>query len=412
MPSAVVVALALIIGAVARVPTVEAQSPPGTPASVTVTRGNGTLTVTWSAVAGATGYNINTTADHKASWQRAASNVTGTSTTLTGLNNAAAYYVAVQAVNANGSGGWRNSDLIPALQTPTAPASVSLTRGSGYLDVAWTMPSSDGGSAITGYDIVLSDDGQKSWQRAFTGANPTPVNGTYTQRVNTGIADAAAYHVAVRAVSAAGGGPWKNAGPIAAIANPPAAPASVTVYRGANFLDVTWPAVTDATGYNVVYRADPGGSWTRAATNISTTSYTIPNIPNNATYIVGVQAVSAGGSGPWRNSAPNDQALDPYPAEDIEVTRPRDELWVSWTQCDVSLEQCNGGSPVTGYLINLSIDGGASWTQAKTLATYTSGTTVTLDSGITNAIAYLVAVGVESRMGTKWTNVSVGAYTP
>ena len=114
----------------------EAQSPPGTPASVTATRGNGTLTVTWDAVDDATAYNINTSADHKASWQRAASNVTGTSTTLTGLNNAAAYYVAVQAVNANGSGGWRNSGLIPALQTPTAPASVSLTRGSGYLDVA------------------------------------------------------------------------------------------------------------------------------------------------------------------------------------------------------------------------------------------------------------------------------------
>ena len=121
---------------------------------------------------------------------------------------------------------------------------------------------------------------------------------------------------------------------------------------------------------------------------------------------------TAGGTSDWKNSATNYAALEPYPAGDVEVTRAAGELLVSWTQCDVSLSWCNGGSPVTGYVINLSSDGGASWTRAKTLASYTSGSTVTLDSGIVDATAYVVSVGIENRVGTNWTGVSVEPLVP
>ena len=411
-----VVAAVALWAAAAGVPPADAQSPPGTPASVTATRGNGTLEVSWSAVAGATGYNVNTTADHKQSWQRAAS-VTGGSTTsanLGGIDNEKSYYVAVQAVNGDGVGGWRDSTLIEPLQTATAPASVTLTRAAGYVDVSWTAPLSDGGSQISGYDIVLSDDGRISWWRAATGVLPTPANGTYKETVTDGISNTTAYDAAVRAVSAAGPGPWKNAGPIAGMQGLPAAPASVTVYRGSNFLDVEWPAVTGATSYNVVYSPASWRQWTRSATAITTRTHRIPNVPNNASYIVAVQAVNAIGAGHWLNSEPNDPALDPSPAQSVQMTTASDQLRVSWTQCDVSLRWCNGGSPVTGYFVNVSNDGGASWTRASTLETYVSGSAVNVTSGIEADTAYVVSVGIENRVGTNWTNVSVRtpAHTP
>ena len=409
-----VVAAAVLWATAAVAPPAEAQSPPGTPASVTATRGNGTLEVSWSAVAGATGYNVNTTADHKQSWQRAASVTGGTTTSanLSGIDNEKSYYVAVQAVNGVVGGGWRDSALIEPLQTATAPASVTLTRGAGYLDVSWTAPVSDGGSQISGYDIVLSDDGRVSWWRAATGVSPTPSNGTYTERITDGISNTTAYDAAVRAVSAAGPGPWKNAGPIAGMQGLPAAPASVTVYRGSNFLDVEWPAVTGATSYNVVYSPASWRQWTRSATGVTGLTHSIPNIPNNASYIVAVQAVNAIGAGHWLNSEPNDPALDPSPAQSVQVTAASDQLSVSWTQCDVSLRWCNGGSPVTGYFVNFSSDGGASWTRASTLDTYVSGSAVEITSGIAPSTAYVVSVGIENRVGTNWTNFSVRTPAP
>ena len=121
-----------------------------------------------------------------------------------------------------------------------------------------------------------------------------------------------------------------------------------------------------------------------------------------------MQATDAYGASGWTNSAPNQPAYDPYPATDLQVNRADGELLISWTQCDVTLDWCSGGSPVTGYLINVSDNGGATWTRAKTLTSYTSGSVVTIDSGIVNSKAYQVSVGIENRVLPAWTNASVG----
>ena len=67
---------------------------------------------------------------------------------------------------------------------------------------------------------------------------------------------------------------------------------------------------------------------------------------------------------------------------------------------------------MTGYHVNLSSNGGANWTRVKTLTAYASGATVTVDSGIDDTASYLLAVGIENRVATRWTNVQVGPYTP
>ena len=84
--------------------TADVGGAPAPPDWVTATRGDGTLDVSWAPVDGADSYNVNTSDDGKGSWARAQSGVTATSTTVSGVNNSAAYAAAVQAVNAAGAG--------------------------------------------------------------------------------------------------------------------------------------------------------------------------------------------------------------------------------------------------------------------------------------------------------------------
>ena len=412
-----VVAAAVLWAAAAVAPPAEAQSPPGTPASVTAIRGNGTLEVSWSAVAGATGYNVNTTSDHKQSWQRAASVTDGstTSANLSGIDNEKSYYVAVQAVNGVGVGGWRDSALIEPLQTATAPASVTLTRAAGYVDVSWTAPVSDGGSQISGYDIVLSDDGRVSWWRAATGVLPTPSNGTYKETVTDGISNTTAYDAAVRAVSAAGPGPWKNAGPIAGMQGLPAAPASVTVYRGSNFLDVEWPAVT---GRHELQRGVQPGVL-EAMDQIRHRDHDQdPPHPEHSEQRL-VHRGGAGGERHRRRSLAELRAQRPRARSVSGPEHPGDDrLGPTERELDAVrrepqvVQRRPRRSPATS---STSAATAARAGRAPAPSRPTSpASAVNVTSGISPSTAYVVSVGIENRVGTNWTNVSVRtpAHTP
>ena len=87
---------------------------PETPSSVSVTRADGTLNVSWPAVEGATSYHITYSSDNGASWSLAALNHPDNRIEITGVDNALTCIVGVRARNKHGDGGWRNSP-------PTAP---------------------------------------------------------------------------------------------------------------------------------------------------------------------------------------------------------------------------------------------------------------------------------------------------
>ena len=302
--------LALLLAALAISPSLAQtpSQPPGTPSSVTVVRGDGTLDVSWPAVDGATGYNVNTSDDGKQSWSRAASGVSGTGTTLTGVTNGSTYVVAVQAVNAQGGGGWRDSasagPYTPPSPTPTptpttppaTPSSVTVTRADGTLTAAW-----DAVSGATSYHVTYSADGGGSWHLA---AFDHP-----SASITISATNGDTYIVGVRAKNSAGGSGWRNSAPAGpytppATQTPPATPSSVSITRTDGALTASWDAVAGAASYHVTYSSDGGGSWSLAAFDHPDANITIQDVANDSTYVVGVRAKnSAGGSG-WRNSAP------------------------------------------------------------------------------------------------------------
>ena len=87
---------------------IDNDAPPA-PSSVTVTRADGTLTVTGYAVSGAAKYHITYSSDNKQSWTAASVNHTGNSITISGADNSKTYVVGVRAGNDGGWSGWTNS---------------------------------------------------------------------------------------------------------------------------------------------------------------------------------------------------------------------------------------------------------------------------------------------------------------
>ena len=180
----------------------------------------------------------------------------------------------------------------------------------------------------------------------------------------------------------------------------PAAPASVTGYRGNRFIDVEWTAVSGATSYDVGIRHENVSSPTLAASSVTGTSFKITGLSNRGRFYVYARA-NAYGSSPWTQSSRVPLADFPLEPDAITTTRTASTFTVSWTSCDMTEGWCNGYSPVTGYLVEASSDNGANWTRAHTLTSYTQGQALT----ISNADAskdYKVRVKIENRMGGTW----------
>ena len=92
------------------------------------------------------------------------------------------------------------------LTVPTAPRHLNATAvGDNRINLKWDAPNSNGGSAITGYKIEVSNNGRTNWttQVANTGSS----NRTYS---HTGLSAGDIRHYRVSAINASGTGPHSN----------------------------------------------------------------------------------------------------------------------------------------------------------------------------------------------------------
>ncbi len=116
-----------------------------------------------------------------------------------GLTNGHFYTVQVRASNLYGPGDV-DQTFVLAATTPAAPALSLVTPLDGSADVVLDVPSDDGGSPVTGYE-VSTDEGD-TWQELVV----VTVDGHLAGHL-TGLANGTTYGVRVRALSDLGHGP-------------------------------------------------------------------------------------------------------------------------------------------------------------------------------------------------------------
>ncbi|MGO9343309.1 MAG: beta strand repeat-containing protein [Acidimicrobiales bacterium] len=188
----------------------EAQAPTA-PQDPVATAGNATIGLTWSAPSSSGDGPVNgydaycSTSDPPPTTGYTPSAMAGpsaTSVTVSGLANGATYYCVVVSVNSLGSSVPSSVvEATPVSTVPGPPTSTTITSANASLTVGWTDPSSNGGLAITGYDIYCSTTDPP----VTSGTPNTSVSGaSATSGAVTGLTDGSIYYCVVTALNSNG----------------------------------------------------------------------------------------------------------------------------------------------------------------------------------------------------------------
>ena len=265
------------------------------------------------------------------------------------------YYndVAIDSYNIHVVSDERNAEIysqvggIAVGGTPDAPTGLTTTFNNSTLDMdlAWTAPVNNNGSAVTGYKIETSLDNGATWTTVITTTN---TNTTYSHLSPTiGVLN----YYKVSAINAYGTGtPTGISNALAG--GPPDAPTNLTVSYNSPNADLTWvaPTVTNGSaviGYKVETSLD-NSTWSPVTvlTNTNVTySHTNPTVGADNYYRV--SAINSIGTGVPGNVASVLAALVPTAPLTLTTTQTVPFAHdLSW-----SVPSNDGGSPVTNYKV-------------------------------------------------------------
>ena len=418
---------------------------PSAPAAPTLTVGDQSLGVSWTAPAdngeAITDYDVQYRActlatdltcsnSSTATWGAwtdrtgETNSDTGTSVTVTGLTNGTAYQVQVRATNAVDDGDWSPSATATPATKPDSPAAPTVNSWHASLRVSWTAPA-DNGAPITDYDVQYRACTATNNDTAVLTCATNPTWGAWTDRTGetnsdtstsvriTGLTNGTAYQVQVRAANNRGESAWSPAAKQTPATQKPDAPGAPTVNPWHAGLRVSWTAPADngktIADYDVQYRACTAtpltcttnptwGNWTEwnAGDTSTTTSATITGLTNGTAYQVQVRAANSHGDGPWSlstNGAP--AAQKPGKPGAPTLTHKHQSLDASWTA------PAANGEAITGYRVRHCDNSkdcsanSANWTPKDLTGTGTS-TTIT---GLTNGTTYQVQVRATNSVG-------------
>lgn len=373
-------------------PIVFTINAPDAPAAPTLTADGTSATATWTAPtvnggSAVTGYTVTLTPGTGTAVSKAvAADVT--TATFPNLVRGESYVATVVATNAVGTsaasaGSAAVQIAAVAPSTPAAPTATAASQSS--INVGWVAPV-NGGSAITGYTVSVSQGGSVVTTQDF---GATATSGTIS-----GLSTATAYSVSVSATNAVGTSELSSATSVTTLASAPDAVAKPTVSAASgSAINVAWVAPADGgsaiTGYTVSVQQG-GTEVATASVGASTTTTTVSGLTAGTSYTATVTAINAAGTGA---TSPVSDAVQTYsaPAAPAAPTATLDGtagVAVVWTA-----PSTDGGSAVTGYTVSLSTAAGIVSTQTvasdvltAAFAGLTPGTSYTASVVATNAV--------------------------
>jgi fibronectin type 3 domain-containing protein len=375
--------------------------------------------LSWSAPASdggsaVTGYKVyrGTSSGGEALWANLGS--TATSWTDASASNGVTYYYQVSAVNSVGEGsrsGERSATPSAPASVPGAPTLNSATGGSGSVALSWSAPSSDGGSAITGYRIYRAN--------VTGGETVLTTVGNVTSWTDTSVANGTTYYYQVSAVNSVGEGFRSNerSATATASATVPGAPTLNSASAGNGSVALSWSAPTSNGGSAItaykVYRGTSAGNESLYANLGSTaTSWTDGNASNGVTYYYQVSAVNSVGEGfrsGERSATPSAPATVPGAPTLNSAAPGNGSVTLSW-----SAPSSDGGSAVTGYKVYRGTSSGGEALYANLGGTATSWADGNASNGVTYyyQVSAVNSVGEGSRSGERSATPSAPANVP
>ena len=374
--------------------TTKTATVPGPPTALSATAsGTGTIRLDWVAPAsdgGAdiSGYKIEWSADGNAPWRSVPEDTGSAATTYpdTGLDSGTTRHYRVSAINAAGTSAPSNTAYATAYAKPGAPRALTATaRGANVIRLDWVAPASNGGTAITGYRIEVSEDAGSNWADLVA-------NTTATTHLHSGLSEGDTRHYRVSAINAVGtSGHSNTASDTTEALSAPDAPTALTAAaRGRETIRLDWAAPasdggTAITGYRIEVSEDAGSNWADLVANTisAATAYLHRGLSEGDTRHYRVSAINrTGTSNPSDIAfATTEAASVPEPPRDLSATgRGRNTIDLNWVA-----PAGDGGADITGYRIEVSVDGGKSWVShvRHTLSLATAYSHVGLSSGDT-----------------------------
>ena len=289
-----------------------------------------------------------------------------------------------------------------------------MASGTTAINLSWSAPGSTGGSAITGYRIEVSSNGGSSWSDLVANTNSTA-----TTYAHTGLGGGTTRHYRVSAINTNGTGTPSNVDSATTTTTVPGAPTGLTAMAsGTTAINLSWSAPGSTggsaiTGYRIEVSSNGGSSWTNLVANTSntTTTYAHTGLAAGTTRHYRVSAINANGTGVPSNVA-NATTTTTVPGAPTGLTAMASgttAINLSW-----SAPASTGGSAITGYRIEVSSNGGSSWTN---LVANTSNTTTTYaHTGLTAGTTRHYRVSAINTNGTgvpsNVANATTGATAP
>src|SRR5207253_751648 len=126
---------------------------------------------------------------------------TATTYSDTGLAHTTTYTYRVSTINSVGTGSSSSTTSATTIAGSAAPPTglAATALSSSQINLSWTAPADNGGSAITGYKIERSTDGGTTWNALMANTGNTAT--TYS---DTGLAHTTTYTYRVSAINSVG----------------------------------------------------------------------------------------------------------------------------------------------------------------------------------------------------------------
>jgi titin len=306
--------------------------------------------------------------------------VTASPLTISGLDFATAYAVKVRAVNTQGPGEASEPISMTTLAIPaSAPIISGVVTGNGRASMSITAPTQINDSSLTGYDY--STNNGSTWSHFASVEGPFII---------TGLTNATAYQVKIRAVNSAGPGAASDSVAVYPTKLVPAVPsiASITRGNGQATVNVKAPAGVTAqsiTGYQ--YNTNNGALWNPVT--LTDGSFTVTGLANGTNYAFKIRAVNSNGVSGMSGRV-SVTPMTTASATTIQSIKPLNGGLAVTFGGAIN----NGGSVAKNY--QYSLDGGSTWIDC--VPALKLGPLMTI-RGLANGTAYQVAIRMVNGVG-------------